>query len=283
MERPSLSSFMKNQVSAIQKEDLVSDDMVIKHLRGPKGDAGEVGKPGKDAEPPTVEELEALILPLIPEPIPGVDGKDGKTPNKTELLSLIKPLIPSPIPGERGQTPTTQELEALITPLIPKLEKEELSPKELIEKINKARGSKIKRDKVEGLDEVEGIARTAQRQVQNFISLGGNRQTKVKVNGVVYTGVDTLTFTSGVTATPVGDGTELQLAVTGGSGGSGYQAPLTGGLTGTNTWSTAPNVLVIDGVPRQKVQTDGTVMWTGTTTTVLTGAPLPTFDIFSSA
>ena len=67
------------------------------------------------------------------------------------------------------------------------------------------------------------------------------------------------------------------------SGGSTFQQPLTGGLTGTNTWTTAPNVLVIDGVPRQKVQTDGTVMWTGSTTTVLTGAPLPTYDIFSPA
>lgn len=67
-----------------------------------------------------------------------------------------------------------------------------------------------------------------------------------------------------------------------GSGGSGYQAPLTGGLTGTNTWTTAPNVLVIDGVPRQKVQTDGTIMWIGTTTTILTvNCPKPTFDIFS--
>lgn len=79
------------------------------------------------------------------------------------------------------------------------------------------------------------------------------------------------------------DGTQWIPYTPSGSGGSGYQAPLSGGLTGTNTWTTAPNVLVIDGVPRQKTQTDGTVNWTGTTTTVLTGAPLPTFDIFSSA
>lgn len=69
-----------------------------------------------------------------------------------------------------------------------------------------------------------------------------------------------------------------------GSGSSqGYQAPLSGGLSGTNTWTTAPNVLIIDGKPTQKLQTDGTVMWTGTTTTTLTNAPLPTFDIFASA
>ena len=72
----------------------------------------------------------------------------------------------------------------------------------------------------------------------------------------------------------------LKVTAIGISGGTGYQAPLSGGLTGTNTWTTAPNVLIIDGVPRQKVQTDGTIMWTGTTTTVLTNAPLPVFDIF---
>ncbi len=75
----------------------------------------------------------------------------------------------------------------------------------------------------------------------------------------------------------------LLVSSVGGSGGSGFQQPITGGLTGTNTWLTAPNVLVIDGVPRQQTQTDGTVNWIGTTTTILTGAPLPTFDIFASA
>jgi hypothetical protein len=69
------------------------------------------------------------------------------------------------------------------------------------------------------------------------------------------------------------------------SGGSSFQAPLSGGLTGTNTWTTAPNVLFIDGGPRQRVLTNGNVMWTisgtGPYTTVLVGAPLPTEDIFA--
>lgn len=79
------------------------------------------------------------------------------------------------------------------------------------------------------------------------------------------------------------DGTQWIPYTPSGSGGSGYQAPLSGGLTGTNTWTTAPNVLVIDNVPYQKTQTDGTVMWTGTTTTVLTGAQLPTRDIYAAS
>lgn len=69
-----------------------------------------------------------------------------------------------------------------------------------------------------------------------------------------------------------------------GGGSSGYQAVLSGGLTGTNTWTNSPNVLVIDNKPIQRVQTDTTIMWTisgsGPYTTVLTNAPIPTFDIF---
>lgn len=73
----------------------------------------------------------------------------------------------------------------------------------------------------------------------------------------------------------------LKVTAIGISGGSGYQTPLTGGLTGTNTWTTAPSVIVVDGVPMQKTRTDGTTNWTGTTTTVLTVAP--SYDIFATA
>lgn len=79
------------------------------------------------------------------------------------------------------------------------------------------------------------------------------------------------------------DGTQWIPYTPSGSGGSGYQAPLSGGLTGTNTWTTAPNVLVIDNVPYQKTQTDGTQIWSGTTTTVITNGPLPTRDIYAAS
>lgn len=104
---------------------------------------------------------------------------------------------------------------------------------------------------------------------------------KIKNSGVLLgSSFDTLDFTTGILGVDEGSGS-VGVSATGGS--TGFQQPLTGGLTGTNTWTTAPNVLVIDGKVVQKVQSDGTVMWTGTTTTVLTGAPLPIFDIFSSS
>lgn len=64
-------------------------------------------------------------------------------------------------------------------------------------------------------------------------------------------------------------------------GGSTYQVPTSGSVNGTNTvfvWTTAPNVIVVDGVPKHKTQSDGTTNWTGTTTTTLSVAP--NYDIF---
>lgn len=68
-----------------------------------------------------------------------------------------------------------------------------------------------------------------------------------------------------------------------GGGGSGFQSP-TGTVNGSNTsftWSTAPKAIVVDGVCLQQTQQDGTVNWTGTTTTVL--AIAPNFSIFAVA
>ena len=65
----------------------------------------------------------------------------------------------------------------------------------------------------------------------------------------------------------------------------GFQIPVSGAVNGTNqtyVWTTAPNVISVDnGRIMQKVSSDGTVNWTGTTTTVLTIAP--NWDIFAIA
>lgn len=66
---------------------------------------------------------------------------------------------------------------------------------------------------------------------------------------------------------------------------SGYQAPLSGIVNGVNqtfVWATAPNVIIVDqGRAMQKTNSDLSVNWTGTTTTILTIAP--TFDIYATA
>jgi hypothetical protein len=155
----------------------------------------------------------------------------------------------------------------------------------VIDKINKSRGEKIKSSRVEGIDELEGMVRGQSRQIQNVLSLGGTRQTIIQKSGqTISTGATTINFLNGTIAVPTGnDGTTINYTAPSGAGGSGYQQPLSGGLSGTNTWATAPNALSIDGVVKQQTQVDGTVNWTGTTTTVLTGAQLPNFDIFAVA
>lgn len=69
------------------------------------------------------------------------------------------------------------------------------------------------------------------------------------------------------------------------SSSSGFKLPTSGMANGSNqifVWATAPNVIVVDqGRTIQKVSSDGTVNWTGTTTTVLSIAP--NFDIYAIA
>src|SRR3990167_661609 len=93
-----------------------------------KGETGNKGIDGKDAHTPTNEELLALIIPLIPEPI------NGKTPTKEEILSLIKPLIPK---VKDGETPSDKKLLALIETLIPNYDADLGYLEDLIKQIKK--------------------------------------------------------------------------------------------------------------------------------------------------
>ena len=79
---------------------------------------------------------------------------------------------------------------------------------------------------------------------------------------------------SGITLTVLNPGGDESIQIASTRGGSGYQTP-TSGVLGQNTfvWTTAPSSIVIDGATYQQTQLDGTVNWTGTTTTVLSIAP----------
>lgn len=202
--RPPLESFLK---SPIQKEDLepeISAERVIRKLRGPKGDKGD---PGKDAIPPTIEELEALIIPLVPDPIPGKNGKNGERGERGFVGEK----------GDPGESIEVDEIEALVLGLIPDAP-EELAPREVIEKINVSRGTKIKRTRVEGLEELENRLAGNARQIQNVLSLGGSRQTAIKVGGALLgTGINTINFI-GATGSKIGDGSEVNITTSGGTG-----------------------------------------------------------------
>lgn len=249
------------------------------------------------ARPPLEFFLKPKISPIQQKDLVGKRGKDGKTPSTKELLYLISSVMPD---VKDGKTPTKKELELIIKPLIPVIpEVSSDTPKDVIEKINKSRGEKIKRTRVEGLDEVEQIARGSSRQIQNFISLGGSRQTAIKSAGtLIGTGINTINFTT-ATITKVGDGSEINITTGTGTGqvnsvvaGTGISVnstdpanPIvsaTGGFTilaatGTIndsnlvfTFISAPTFLIINAGFYQK--TGGSITWSGTTTVTLSSA-----------
>lgn len=89
--------------------------------------------------------------------------------------------------------------------------------------------------------------------------------------------------TDGVTPIAVyADPTTHRLLVTSGSGGFVQVQAATGTVDGSNTtftFTTEPNIIVVDNRTLRKTSSDGTENWTGTTTVVL--AIAPNYDIFS--
>lgn len=276
--KPPLDSFIKSPY--FQPEEKEVD---IKVLRGKKGDKGEDGQDADADEVALIlqEPVTETLLEVLKEDTeflgqlkgePGTSGKDADEIDIVEVTERVSRLMPKSIDEKK-----------LLKTFLEKVPKQVESvldtPDEVVEKVNKAK-KKINKSQIKGFDDIESQARSANEKVQKYLLMGGSTLVKLQANGVPLGDFSTLNFTNG---TVTNTGGTANYTGTGGGGGSGYQSPLSGGLTGTNAWATAPNVIVIDGIPRQKTQTDGTVMWTGTTTTVLTGAPLPTFDIFSSA
>lgn len=186
-------------------------------------------------------------------------GERGPLPSEEDLIPIILKLIPPPIKGKDGRDGrdgkngidgkdginATPFKETTVT-------QKELEPllitQDVVREIVKIMHSLPESDK---LEVSKGI-----RNAQSFI-YGG---TKYKTSELMH-----------------GGGANS-------SSSSGYQQPTSGAVNGINqvfVWTTAPTVIVVDqGRPMQKVSSDGTINWTGTTTTTL--AVAPNFDIFST-
>lgn len=244
MERPPLESFFK---SPIQKED-IEDEVKIKIRHGKDGKNGRDGLDGKDGKD-------------------GRDGKDGETGSRGER-------------GDRGFTGEKGEpgkdgadgKDAIAEPI-------EITPKEIVEKINKSRGEKIKRSKIEGFDELEGRFKGLGNQVQNIASLGGSRLTNIQSNGVNIGQVDTINFTNGTVAVPTGNnGTTINYTAPSGTGGSfqGLQEKSTtspNGVTQSFAFAHTPALIVWNGAI-QALTDDYTVSGNTITFTASAGTPL---------
>lgn len=137
---------------------------------------------------------------------------------------------------------------------------------------------------------IEETNRTLTARIAS-IHHGGNMNRNIAVNGntSVLSRYTDINWKAGpnVTLTAVKNDTtkytDIIIATSGGGGVSGYQSP-TGTVNGVNkvfVYSTAPNAVVTDGLTLQKVASDTTVNWTGTTTITLSVAP--NFDHFGVA
>lgn len=180
---------------------------------------------------------------------PGAPGRPGTSIDHHAVVRDVLNQIPKPKNGRPGKDGE------------PGLHAD---PMAVIEEIQRAKH--LKPEHIAGLMELINALRAQMQSNSNGWKMRGGGDTVVAGSGIV------------IVRNPNG-----QSVISRTGTGTGYQVPLTGGLTGINTWASAPDVLIIDGVPRQKVQTDGTIMWTlsGLTTT-LVNAPLPTFDIFAA-
>lgn len=225
-ERPPLQSFFEGTESPIQKDDIeTSDEDVIKTIRGKKGDKGDRGEIGQRGPRGYVG-------------IAGIDGRDGKD-GAVGPRGEIGPRGERGFIGEEGKSgrdgidgKNAKEVKEII-----------LTSKDLVEKINKGK-SKIQKSRIEGLEDVENKTASTEKRLQNYISIGGARNTRVASNGtVVATGADTINFIGATVQTPTGNnGSTVDVIITAGGGAT---IP-TGTVNGTNltfTAATTPTIV----------------------------------------
>jgi hypothetical protein len=213
-------------------------DSVTK-MEGPKGNPGHT---------PTDEELTALIIPLIPEPLA------GHTPTDEELLSLIVPLIPE---VKDGETPSDERLIALIRPLIP--EPLPLPDFSWIEETIKGYDEKIKnlpevKDVIDAIKQLKGNDRIDISSIRNWENLLKKASGNFDMNDQRWHG-------GGGSGTGSGDYTP-----------QGVTTATVGGIIAGTDLGTSP-------VPVQDILDDMLYPPTGPTTTISTNPASGTYEI----
>lgn len=198
-----------------------------------------------------------------PQGIPGVardgrdgaDGRDGISPqiDKEEIALMVARMIAKPKDGKDAEIPS---IDSIVASVIEELTKD---------------------DKL-GVDKrISGFRSEIASYRNQLAGKVYGKDTWARGSGT------TVSAGSNITLTPLPNGT-TQINASG-SGSSGYQVPTVGVVDGVNrvfTWATEPNVIVLDnGNAMNKVSSDGTINWTGTTTTTLTQAP--NFNIYATA
>lgn len=135
---------------------------------------------------------------------------------------------------------------------------------------------------IKGIEELEGRIKSI--EIRPATSVGGLRGLEVMTNGTSAGIIQYLNLIAGtnitLTLTKVGERNDILIDASG--GGSFTKLVATGTVDGSNTvftFTSPPTMIIVDGGrAMQKVQSDGTVNWTGTTTVTL--AIAPNFDIY---
>lgn len=150
-------------------------------------------------------------------------------------------------------------------------------PEEVFEKLLQAKG-KLPLSFIEDLERrfEEVLANVRKRRGGDNTMIGGPTQLLIKSNGTGISNVAQINFGSNITVTPTGDGTSVDVNASGGGGSFSVMVP-TGTVDGSNrsfVFTSAPQLIALDnGNLMNKVSSDGTVNWTGTTSVTLTQAP----------
>lgn len=237
------------------KEDVPDLDKVMESVRGEKGKDGKDGEKGDKGDKPSRRELVEIMLPLIPDPIP---GKDGKTPSEKELKEIIIPLIPEPIPGPMGPEST-----------VPGPAGKDGSPDtgdEIIEKINNDATLLISREAIEGLDALE---KQIMEKTGNTTRIGwGAHPLGIQSVGVtIDKNVRFIDFRGAGISSVTRNASGVVVVTIGAGSGAVIEAP-TGTVNAVNTVftpSAEPDYVVADGI----TYFDGAgYTWNGTTITM---------------
>lgn len=222
---------------------------------------------GEKGDKPTDEEIISLIKPLIPEPINGEDYVLTENDKKEIAKSITVPVVEKVI----EKTEVIKE-QPIITNEIKEVAKYETG-EQIIEKINSDETSKIKKEKVEGLDDEFNAVRDT---ISNIPRGGGSRGVQLYVDGGKKGMVNMINLIpgSGVTLNYSSAYGRNDITISA-SGGSFAILTATGTIDDTNldfTFISKPAIIVVNGA--SYIENVGWTWNSGTLTATLLTPPV---------
>lgn len=225
--------------------------------------------------------LESKLTALISKSTKETQDKAYKQLNN-EVYKLEKLIKDVP---QFDSTPLESKFSLVIKELETKIDLwKQLSPIEIKNSLENLVGDeRLDKSAIKGIDVIEEKIKSIELRPTG--GRGTSIGIQLYVDGVRKGRVSTVNLVagSGITLAHTTSGQRNDILITS-SGGSGSFTKLdaTGTVDSSNTsftFSSAPQIIVVDGRALQKTSSDGTVNWTGTTSVTLTIAP--NYDIYA--